>query len=201
MSEIESSAETLEAVDTMPVNAVADAVRSLATAQDRQRAIMSGVAEAEARMRELQQQAEETQLAVVEAEAEAVGAATQLQVFVQEEELAKFAYQEALDILAEAEKLVAETLDKCRMAEKRRSQKEQEFVPTFVELGVVKTTQERFLALADVEGAKLRREMAGAEEEVSMARVKVCDARLNLLKDPASLLRWPEIKVLLEGGL
>lgn len=192
--------ETEETTITAPAQVLSTAFKTLSEAQERHTAVLLSASESEARMRELQQEAEDAHLSIVEAEAEADEATRNLQVFIDEAERARIAHQEALAVLEEAQRLVEETEQEYLSAEGLRNLNEQEMVPVFVRLGAAQTVYARFRALAELEDAQLRRELASAEEAVSRIRVSLCDARLQLLEAPVSSEMWPEVKALLGEG-
>lgn len=189
LASIESSAGVLE-----------QALQSLAEAEAKQAEAYESVSGIEGQMHELQRKAEESLFIVVEAEAAVDAANRQLEDIDKNAEKARHDYQEALDILAEAQKLVTEAEEKLNQAEEVRAAKEQELAPVYLQLGIAKTTHSRFLAMADIEGAKLKRAMASVDEDVSISKVAVFDARLQLLSSPEALTFMPQIKEIMWEG-
>jgi len=195
----QNNSEAISSIE-IPAANLEEAMNSFAIAQKKQSDVLASVVVSENRMKELQQQAEECHLAVVEAEAELEMASEKLHELEKEAEKSRRVYLEALDVLNEAQKLVSETEGKYRLAEELRCAKEQEVAPFNIKLGLAQTTYARFIALAEVEKTKLKRHIASAEEEVSVSRVAICDARLQVLQAPEALAYWPAIKELMWEG-
>lgn len=173
------------------------AVRSLDSAKAVHKSTLEKIAASEQRMLELQSEAEELHLRAVEAGSKATHARDSVHAFYQEEEVKRADLQTALEILADAQRMVEEKRRELKEAEGARIDQEKQVTTILIEESVAMIAYRKYLSAAKLEDAKNRQRLAEAEHDLVKSEMEIADAQLKLLSAPDVAEAWPQLQKML----
>lgn len=175
-------------------NLMAVAAKGFDSATTEHHAALEEIASSEQRMKEIQAEAESMQLTSLVAATEANAARELILRHTKNEEIKRYAYQEALDILNDARRMVEETKQELDMAEQTRIDEESKASVVYIKEISAKVTFEKHLAMAELEAAVSRITLGTAERKLAQSKIAIAEVQLNLLDAPNVLEHWPSIQ-------
>lgn len=155
-------------------------------------------AEANARATENQANAEALNLKVIEAEHEANIAQGSIRTAEGNLNQANAKHQDALALLAEAQRLVNETAEKAAIAKQEYDSIFPQVAMRFVAVHQSRLEYEKFKTMATNEHLNAEQFMINAHKKIAKAKIEMIVAKANVLAFPQIAQSWAEVQPLIE---